>query len=73
MMKRLKFAMCYNPAKHEGVDNVRNKTFMYYVDFDGEVLTNKGHKVGFVAHDRDSNSVKAFRWDRVQPLIALDA
>jgi len=55
------------------VDNVRNKTFMYYVDFDGEVLTNKGHKVGFVAHDRDSNSVKAFRWDRVQSLVALDA
>ena len=41
MMKRLKFAMCYNPAKHEGVDNVRNKTCMDYVDFDGEVLTNK--------------------------------
>ena len=55
------------------MDNVRNKTFMYYVDFDGEVLTNKGHKVGFVARDRDSDSVKAFRWDRVTSLIALDA
>ena len=73
MMKPLRFAMCYNPAKHEGVDNVRNKTYMYYIDIDGEVLTNKGHKGGFVAHDRDSNSVKAFRWDRVQSLIALDA
>ena len=62
MMKPLKFAMCYNPAKHEGVDNVRNKTYMYYIDIDGEVLTNKGHKVGFVARDRDSDSVKAFRF-----------
>ncbi len=44
-----------------------------YIDIDGEVLTNKGHKVGFVARDRDSDSVKAFRWDRVTSLIALDA
>ena len=73
MMKPLKFAMCYNPAKHDGVDNVRNKTYMYYIDIDGEVLTNKGLKVGFVARDRDSDSVKAFRWDRVTSLIALDA
>ena len=73
MMKPLRFAMCYNPAKHDGVDNVRNKTYMYYIDIDGEVLTNKGHKVGFVARDRDRDSVKAFRWDRVTSLIALDA
>lgn len=70
-MIQKRFTMTYNPAKHEGVENVRNQTFVYYIDFDGEVLTNQGQKVGFVARDRHADAFKAFRWDRVESLIAL--
>ena len=48
------------------------KDFFYWLKVDGESFTNAGKPVGFVAYDENSESIKSFRWDNVQSMIALD-
>ena len=67
-----RFAVRYRPNKHEGEENKSGKEFFYWLKVDGDYFTNAGKPVGFVAYDENSESIKSFRWDNVQSMIALD-
>lgn len=70
-MNEQRFLLRYEPAKHEGAENIHLKDYFYWVRVSGDVFANKGQNVGFVATDEKDSQIKRFRWDRVSSMIGL--